>query len=877
MTGNFKNFINVGVISAGLFALVFCLAQVARAESWSWAGGTPVIDSKNDADPKAIGYDAACPTVDDKEIIVKDGTNDRPPDCLIGKTEQFKLYTYYNSSSNHGLAIQFKGDTYATRILGITCPSSCTYLSSTGDFAMIPVQPYWMGPVHFYKNFVAKLKLQVTTGWNNQTARDYVFEQSVPDKVIVAGDSDYSGYVKRFIRSDNDKWLLLESSAGLLRYDITSGKLVRFSNWRAYYGPGVVVAPVFTISEDGQHVASMGYNAEQAIYDITTDCGDVLPIRLTPDETNVALQNPCPKQSLLIDDGVNNPYTPYLNSTGSPQFSSDGGELSFYAGSRHTDIPTRFIQMHAAGYKARQLDYLALGDSYSSGEGDTAKDLSGKKYYREFTDTETERCHLSTRSYPYLLAKGMNLSINTQWNSVACSGATTKDVYEKDKILSYKGQDGRLVGKDADALKYQALNEFIPGRAQQIEFVKKYRPKVITLTMGGNDIGFSEKLNGCVANLDTCGIVTSERGSLKNIILEQYSNLTSLYTDLYKASGSQSKIYVLGYPNFINDYNTAVCSVNVGALNMDERVLIKNSITFLNSVIEQAAKAAGVKYIDTEDSLIGHRLCDAGDKHVTGISDPSDRLRNLQESFHPNAAGQVDMATSIEQKLGTTNLIDYKICPDSSTNNCPDSNATKELIDIPQYFKDVETINSYHQHMTQYDQVINSAIDIATGMFSFADSAVVSVVLHSDPVSLGEFTATPDGSLNMSVALPSTVSPGIHTLILSGKSRSGDSIQYEQTILVKSSNPNDVDGDGILDSQDKCLFVPTSNIDQDKDGVDDGCDSEISALTPTPIPPNTPLPSQSPNPILEMIKQTVNFVLKSIKAAIGILSHLFQR
>ena len=50
-----------------------------------------------------------------------------------------------------------------------------------------------------------------------------------------------------------------------------------------------------------------------------------------------------------------------------------------------------------------------------------------------------------------------------------------------------------------------ALNEMIPGRVKQIEFVKKYQPKVITLTAGGNDVGFGKKLVSCVGPESTLG------------------------------------------------------------------------------------------------------------------------------------------------------------------------------------------------------------------------------------------------------------------------------------------------------------------------------------------------------------------------------------
>lgn len=53
------------------------------------------------------------------------------------------------------------------------------------------------------------------------------------------------------------------------------------------------------------------------------------------------------------------------------------------------------------------------------------------------SNTKEEKCHISRRSYPYLLAQKMHLSGN-RFKSVACSGATTKDIIaNKD---DYEGQ-----------------------------------------------------------------------------------------------------------------------------------------------------------------------------------------------------------------------------------------------------------------------------------------------------------------------------------------------------------------------------------------------------------------------------------------------------
>lgn len=194
----------------------------------------------------------------------------------------------------------------------------------------------------------------------------------------------------------------------------------------------------------------------------------------------------------------------------------------------------------------RNVKYLALGDSFSSGEGDTDKNpATGRKYYRQWTDVKEdkakgapkEKCHVSTRSYPYKLANWMGLGSgpSAAWASVACSGATVYDM-NWDNSGGYEGQDsplGRLHGYDnKGTLQKMALNEMIPGRVKQIEFVKKYQPKVITLTAGGNDVDFGGKIRSCVdprERRDTCDWAKKDMDTLGSQIKGQFDRLVGLY------------------------------------------------------------------------------------------------------------------------------------------------------------------------------------------------------------------------------------------------------------------------------------------------------------------------------------------------------------
>ena len=78
--------------------------------------------------------------------------------------------------------------------------------------------------------------------------------------------------------------------------------------------------------------------------------------------------------------------------------------------------------------------------------------------------------------------------------SVACSGAQVLPDFNG-RVDNYYGQSRRLINdSDIDDTRQKSLISFIPGYIPQLEFVKRYKPKLVTFTGGGNDVGFAEIL-----------------------------------------------------------------------------------------------------------------------------------------------------------------------------------------------------------------------------------------------------------------------------------------------------------------------------------------------------------------------------------------------
>jgi lysophospholipase L1-like esterase len=107
----------------------------------------------------------------------------------------------------------------------------------------------------------------------------------------------------------------------------------------------------------------------------------------------------------------------------------------------------------APGSGGAPIAYVALGDSYSAGEG-LAPFLPG-------TATSSDRCHRSPRSYPEFERSLLGVST---FHDIACSGATTVNI--------------------------DAGTQHAPERLPQADQAPVNHADLVTLTTGGNDIDF---------------------------------------------------------------------------------------------------------------------------------------------------------------------------------------------------------------------------------------------------------------------------------------------------------------------------------------------------------------------------------------------------
>jgi lysophospholipase L1-like esterase len=218
-------------------------------------------------------------------------------------------------------------------------------------------------------------------------------------------------------------------------------------------------------------------------------------------------------------------------------------------------------------------DYVALGDSYSSGSG------AGP-----YTDSA---CQRSVKAHPSLLAA----ELDAEFTFVACGGATTDDVL---------------------AEQVQALDA---------------ETDLVTIGIGGNDIGWSEAITACITPFQNCypAIEEAERKATE----ELPAKLDAVYTEIEtRAPGAE--VVVTGYPRLFAARNT--CDA-FGSISVAEQQRMNAGADLLSAVIEEAATAHGFTYVDVRDEFTGHEVC-SQEPWLHGFT-----LTDVP--YHPKASGHL--------------------------------------------------------------------------------------------------------------------------------------------------------------------------------------------------------------------------------------------
>jgi len=162
----------------------------------------------------------------------------------------------------------------------------------------------------------------------------------------------------------------------------------------------------------------------------------------------------------------------------------------------------------AAG--ARAAGYVSLGDSYAAGPFILNPALPFG-------------CIKSDHNYPHLAAPGIGMTLRDP----SCSGAATDDMFQPQDVDPDGPNPPQLDSLDAST-------------------------EVVSLTIGGNDIGFSEIAESCVApnpSSSPCQerYVSGGRDEIAERIEATGPKVAAVLQEIH-ARSPQAKVYLLNYP-----------------------------------------------------------------------------------------------------------------------------------------------------------------------------------------------------------------------------------------------------------------------------------------------------------------------------------------
>lgn len=262
--------------------------------------------------------------------------------------------------------------------------------------------------------------------------------------------------------------------------------------------------------------------------------------------------------------------------------------------------------------------YVALGDSYTSGPG--IPEQSGRPV----------GCDRSSRNYPALVAKELGIEA-ADFRDMSCSGATTADLTAP-----------QTTDHGTNPAQLSALST---------------KTRLVTLGIGGNDIGFSSMITKCVTAgalykaadnlMDVSEQAPCERryhsGDMDSVgqRIETTGQRLDRALDEVKRRAPQARVYVVGYPAIL----PATASACDGALPLapGDVTFLREQEDELNAMLRQRAEAAGATYVDTHTPSVGHDACSPPKTRWIEPLEPSSPAARV----HPNARGERGMADAV--------------------------------------------------------------------------------------------------------------------------------------------------------------------------------------------------------------------------------------
>ncbi|GLZ29939.1 lipase [Lentzea sp. NBRC 105346] len=250
----------------------------------------------------------------------------------------------------------------------------------------------------------------------------------------------------------------------------------------------------------------------------------------------------------------------------------------------------------------RYRNYVALGDSFVSGP------------FIPFQRTDPLSCFKSTQNYPSVLARKLGV---TNFTDISCGGADTSDMF--------------------------APQQGFPGQSVAQLSALKPDTDLVTVSIGGNDIGY----NGIILNCGTASLLDPLGSPCKRQYGDEIAariaatgpKVAAVLAGI-KERAPKALVVVVGYLRIMPPSHGCWPVVPISKGDVPYLDGLQQQ---LNGMLGTQARLAGATFVNPYDISLGRDVCAAPwKKWVEGIIPTSPAF-----PVHPNAAGMAAVGNQV--------------------------------------------------------------------------------------------------------------------------------------------------------------------------------------------------------------------------------------
>jgi hypothetical protein len=256
---------------------------------------------------------------------------------------------------------------------------------------------------------------------------------------------------------------------------------------------------------------------------------------------------------------------------------------------------------------ASAATYTALGDSYAAGPLIPNQSLNPLG------------CLRSDHNYAHLTAAAKGLTLT----DVSCSGATTNDMTE-----------AQNVEPGPNPPQFNGLNA---------------STNVVSVTIGGNDIGFTEIIESCITyNPFSTPCKNKYAPGGHDQLAERIANAAPKVAAVLQgihALAPNARVFVVNYPDILPSGSGCWPTI---PLSFGDVPYLHATEERLNAMLATAAATNGATLVDWYTPSIGHDACKGSSTRWVEPLIPGE----LSAPVHPNKAGMAGAAVALEAAIG---------------------------------------------------------------------------------------------------------------------------------------------------------------------------------------------------------------------------------